>query len=253
MELAALRLHADRLDHHVRTAPFELVLQPGDDVGHLFEVHRLHPGVAPGEVEPVVDVVHRQNATCAEQPSGLHGEQAHRSAPEDHHRLAALDLAHLRALVSGGEDVAEEEDFLLFHVVRNLHRTDVRERNAHVLRLAALVAAGGVRVAVHAGREVTIRVGVLAVRRQPTGAVKAGAAGDVEGHDHAIAAAQVLHRGAHRFHRAGELVPEGTSDARIRDETVQQMQIRTANRGAGHLQDRVVLVLDAGIRFLHDL
>jgi hypothetical protein len=56
-----------------------------------------------------------------------------------------------RRLPSGGEDVAEEQHLLVGEAVGILDRADVGEGHAHVLRLAAGVAAGEVRVAEGAG------------------------------------------------------------------------------------------------------
>ena len=128
-----------------------------------------------------------EDACGSEQPGGLHGKEAHRAAAEDHHGLAALDLPHLGSLIPGGEDVAEEEDLLLIHVVGNLHRSDVGERHAHVLRLATLVAAGDVGIPVHPARHVAVRVRVLAIRGEAARAIEAAAAGDVERHHHPVA------------------------------------------------------------------
>ena len=51
-----------------------------------------------------------------------------RPAAEHRHRVARPDLAHLRRLVAGRQDVGEEEHVLVVHVVRDLHRPDVGER-----------------------------------------------------------------------------------------------------------------------------
>jgi hypothetical protein len=46
-----------------------------------------------------------------------------------------------------GENVREEQHLLVAQAVGDLERPDVRERHARVLRLAAGVAAGHVRIA----------------------------------------------------------------------------------------------------------
>jgi len=139
------------------------------------------------------------------------------------------------------------------HVVGDLHRADVREGDANVLGLSTLVAAGRVRIAEHAARDVAVRVGVLAISRETALAVKAAAAGDVEGHDDAIALAQRGHAAAGLLHHAGEFVPERASDARIRDVAVQEMEVGAADGGSRHLEDDVVGMLDPGIGLAGDL
>ncbi len=219
----------------------------------LLEVERLHQGVLARELQPVGDVVHRDDALRAEQPRGLHREQAHRAAAEHHHRVPGLDVAHLRALVARGEDVGEEEDLLVLHVVRNPHRPHVREGHAHVLGLPALVAARGVRIPIHARGQVTVGIGVLAVRRQPALAIEATAARDVEGHRHPVPRLQRAHRGAHLLHHADELVAERAAHPRVRHQPVQQVQVRAADGRARHPDNRVVRVLDDRVRLVPHL
>ena len=247
---AAGGVGADRVDAHVRPAPLRQVLQGGDDVLLVLEVERLHLGVAAREVQPVLEAVHGDDAAGPQEPRRLHGEQAHRAGAEHHHRVPGLDVAHLRALVAGGKDVAEEEHLLLVHVVGNLHGPHVREGHAHVLRLAALVAARGVRIPIHARGHLAVGVGVLAAGRQPARAVEAGAARDVEGHHHPVPRLEGAHRGAHLLHHAGELVAEGAPHARVGDEAMEQVQIRAADGRARHPHDGVIGVQDDGVRLV---
>ncbi len=75
---------------------------------------------------------------------------------------SAADVSHLRGLVPRGEDIRERAASSSDEVVGDLHRADVGEGDAHALGLAALVAAGGVRVAEDAAGQRGERVGVLA-------------------------------------------------------------------------------------------
>jgi len=75
-------------------------------------------------------------------------------------------------------------------------------------------------------------------------AEEARAAADVERHHHAVAGLQVLDRGANRVHRPDELMAERMSHPQVGHHAVIEMQIRAANRGAGHPEDCVVGVFD---------
>jgi hypothetical protein len=68
--------------------------------------------------------------------------------------FSTLDARLLGGLIAGGENVREEEDFLVRHSVRHFHRRDIGHRHAHIFGLAARVAACEVGVAKQAGRRV---------------------------------------------------------------------------------------------------
>src|SRR5437868_11699887 len=55
--------------------------------------------------------------------------------------VCSSDLIFPTGHVAGGEDVGEEQDFLIRQVVLHFHRANVCERNARVLGLAAGVSA----------------------------------------------------------------------------------------------------------------
>jgi hypothetical protein len=55
---------------------------------------------------------------------------------------------------------------------------------------------------------------------------------------------QVLDRRADRVHRADEFMAKRMSHSQVGHHAVIEMQIRAANRRAGHLDDGVVGVLD---------
>ena len=93
----------------------------------------------------------------------LRGEQPDRAGAEDHDDVALDDVAELGAEVAGGSGVGEQHGVLVVHPVGDAHRADVGERHPHELRLAAVVAAGGVRVAVDAADRGGVRVHVVAV------------------------------------------------------------------------------------------
>jgi hypothetical protein len=93
-----------------------------------------------------------------------------------------------------------------------------------------------------------IRIGVLADRGQTAFAGPAAAAGDGKRDDDTITDLQRAHRRSGLDHLAHELVAEDVALAHGRDETVVEMQIRTADGSGGDLHDRVPSVEDLGIR-----
>jgi glycine/D-amino acid oxidase-like deaminating enzyme len=76
------------------------------------------------------------------------------------------------------------------------------------------------------------------------------AAKDVEGHQHAVADLDLGDFVADLFDDSHELMAEGVAHARVRHETVVQMQIRTADAGARHAHDGITGMFDDGLWFL---
>src|SRR5690606_19840609 len=89
-----------------------------------------------------------------------------------------------------------------------------------------------------------LRVDVVAVAVQLLLAEVAAAAEDVEGHQHAVADLQVLHRRANLLHNAAELVADDRADPGVGHEAVVDVDVRTADAGAGDAHDGVVRMLD---------
>jgi len=100
-----------------------------------------------------------------------------------------------RRLPAGRKDVTEEQDLLIGQPIGDLHVGMVRAGDAHILGLAARVAAGEVGIAEQARGGVAERlvgdllvpVGALADREVAPLALVAFAADDREGHDHLVA------------------------------------------------------------------
>ena len=92
--------------------------------------------------------------TCfgAEQHGAADRELADRAGAPDRDRVGRLDVALHRRLPAGREDVAEEQHLLVGQAVGDLDRRDVGIGHAHVLGLAAGIAAGEVGVAEQARR-----------------------------------------------------------------------------------------------------
>ena len=159
-----------------------------------------------------------------------------------------LDLGILGRHVAGGKDVGEEEDFFVGQIAFDLQRTDVGEGHAHVLRLAAGVAAHHVRVAEETGagisvggfHQVRVGIGVVAGGPELLLAEEAVAAGDGERNDDAVAALEIGHFLADFLDDAHEFVAEDVARFHGGDEAVEEMKVRSADRGAGDFDDGVV-------------
>jgi len=124
-------------------------------------------------------------------------------------------------------------------------RPDIGVGHPHELGLTAVIATGGVRVAVERADRGGVRVHVVAVRVEPAGAVVARPAVDVGRNHHAVAALQVLHRRADLLDDPDELVAEGRADPGVGHHAVVQVQIGAADGPELYAHDRVVRMLDA--------
>ena len=125
------RLAAYRLDGRIGAAVVGHALHGGDQVDVL-EVERLHAEPPAGKLEPVVDVIDRDDASGAHRPERPHGEQADGATAEHQHRLAALDLGHLRGLVPGGGGIGQRQRVQICDPIRNLFGIDTDEGQALV-------------------------------------------------------------------------------------------------------------------------
>src|SRR5918997_1350884 len=88
-------------------------------------------------------------------------------------------------------------------------------QRAAILRLSAVEAAGGVRIAENAADRGRRRVGLVAIAEQSLLAEMALPTGDVERHQHMVADLQILDLGADFLDDAGEFVAEGLADPRV--------------------------------------
>ena len=133
------------------------------------------------------------------------------------------------------------------HPVRHGERADVAERHPDVLRVAAGVAAGRVRVAEDAGRRVSpqllgedrLRVGVVAERVLLGAAVPAAAAGHHRADHHPVADLDPAYVRAGLHHLTHELVAEHVPLPHRRQVPVDQVQVRAADAARPDLDDDV--------------
>ena len=203
-------------------------------------------------LQAVLEVVDDEHPSGAHEPRRLGGEQAYRAGAEHDDAVSLGDVAELRAEVAGRAGVGEQHGVLVVHPVRDQGRSDVGERHPDELRLPAVVAAAGVRVAVDAADGGGVGVDVVAVAVEPAGAEPARAAEDVEGHHDAVTHLQVLHGGPDLVDDADELVAERVADPGVRHHPVVEVQVGAADRTQRDAHDRVVGVLDRGdVLLLH--
>ncbi len=183
-EEVAVRLRADRVDRHVGAEVVGGLLHLDDDVVVVVVVERLGVGELPGLLQPVVELVDDDHPARAHQPGRLRGVQPDGAGAEDDDGVTLGDVADGSAEVAGGDRIGQEDGVLLVHPVRDDARADVGERHPDVLRLAAVVAAAGVGVAVDAADGGRVGVDVVAVGVQAACAEVAVAAEHVERHHH---------------------------------------------------------------------
>ncbi len=260
-EPVAVGLEPDRVDARVRSSPARELEESLTHVlgGVVDDVGRAR--ARPRHLEAVVEAVDRDHPLRSEHACARDRELADRPRAPHRDRVAALDVAHLRAHVAGREDVGEEQDLLVVEAGRDLQRPHVRERHADVLRLPARVAAEHVRVAEQPrrrvppqrGRDGGVGVRVLAEGGLAFDARRARAARDGEGDDDPIPDAEVLHPRADLYHLPHELVPEHVALLHGGDEAVVEVQVGAADGGRRHADDRVALVQDPRIGDLDDV
>jgi hypothetical protein len=94
---------------------------------------------------------------------------------------------------------------------------------------------------------VLVAVGALADRVVAAPALFALTAHDGEGHDDAVADLEPLVFAADFDHLAHELMSEDVAMLHARNEAVEKMQIRAADRAGRHLDDRVARMLNPGV------
>src|SRR5690606_39595081 len=129
-------------------------------------------------------------------------------------------------------------------VIGDHGRPDVGEGHAHVLGLAAVVTARGMRIAVEGAHRAGLGIGVVAVAVEFLLAEIAAAAEGVERHQHAVADLEVLHRRTDLLHHAGELVAHDLPDPRVRHQAVVDVDVGAADARAGDAHDRGVGMFD---------
>ncbi len=251
----AVGLHADGVDHGVRTAPAgglaDDVADAADLVG-VVEVQRLGPEGLHA-LEPLGHPVDGEDAVSGAD-AHPRGHVADRAGAEDEERAALGDVGVLQRLPRGRQHVGEEEEAVVGVLVRHLDRQEVREGDAEVLRLPAGDLAVELAVAeeARAGAVLVVLRGLaLAVEALP--AHPARAAADVERYDDAVAYAEVGDGRADLLDDAHRLVADDVAGLHERGEGLVEVQVGAAQAGGGDLDDRVGRLLDPRVGYVGDL
>src|SRR5439155_4288806 len=116
----------------------------------------------------------------------------HGPAAEHAHGVAVADLGDVRRLVTRREDVRDQDRLVVAHLVRQLHETDVRVRDARLLGLQAVEAARILGAAEERGPG-ALGIRVVALRVVPGAAVRTRAAGDRRRDHDAVAGVEIAH------------------------------------------------------------
>src|ERR1700722_4737031 len=214
LSMTGARFHADAVDNDVCAFAFADLLDSLEDI--LFhEIDDVGGAGLSRHGDPLRYGFDRDDALGAQNLGGLDREQTDRTGAPDRHDLSALDAGLLRGLIAGGENVGEEEHFLVLHSLRHFHGRDIGHRHAHVFGLAACVTAGQVGVPEQAGRRVAKLRGRhrrVAIRALANGIVAeltlpALAAIDIEGNDYPVPLQELGVSRAGLDHLTHELVP----------------------------------------------
>ncbi len=240
-----LCVHPDRLDHPV-DADAAGQLQDGADRVLAVEVDRLRVLPA-GQVEPVRDAVDDDDAPRSLQPRARDRGLPDRTGAHHGHGVTAADLREPRTEPGGRVDVRQHDGLGVVDRLGQRNEPHVGERDPGVLGLEAVETAGALRPAEEDG-PAPRRVGVVALGVVARPAVAAGAAGDGGRHHHAVPGAEVPHLGPHLGDDADRLVAEDAALLHVGHGAPDEVQVGTADRRGGDADDRVVRVLDGGVR-----
>ena len=234
---------SDALEHGVGTAAVGAILNEARDVD-LVGVH----GDGTEALCHLQALRHRVDGVdrrrlVAPRPEDRH--EADRSAADDGDHVSFFDPCLARAVVPGGEDVADEQGLLIAHRVIDAVQHEIGVRDTHVLRLSA-----GDVAEERAVSEDTL---VGAPAEQPPIAVPARSARDGERADDAIAFSEATHAAIDGFDHADELVPEDAARRHPGNASMHHMQVAAADRGRGDTHQGVTGLGDARLRHVGEL
>src|SRR5439155_5014132 len=154
--------------------------------------------------------------------------------PDDGDRVARLDPRDGRPVVAGREDVPHEQRSLIFQVFRHGQQVHVRVRDAHQFGLGPTEA-----TAEGTGPQIAE---LIAQRRLPAPAEPAMSAHDVERDHDAVTGPEPLDAGTRPFHDPHAFMADRVAGGQGSLPRV-EVEVRTADRGAGNPNDGVPGVL----------
>src|ERR1700722_5593543 len=136
LSVAGARFHADAVDHDIGAFALADLLDPLVDV--LFhEVDDVRGARLARHGGPLRYGFNGDDALGPENLGGLDREKADGTRAPDRYNLAALDARLFGGLIAGGENIGEEEQFLVLHSVRRLHGGHIGHWHTDVFGLAA--------------------------------------------------------------------------------------------------------------------
>src|SRR5690606_3886460 len=224
----------------------------------LIEIDRQHAVGTRGEFQPVLVVVHHEDVFGTQQPGAGGGHQANRARTVDGQTAARPAPGVDHRLITGEQDIGEKQHLLVIQLLGKAERAGVGLGYPHIFRLTAGHTAVEVAVAEQRGPRrnlllvedgTAVGVGGFAGGMQIHVAEEAAAAGDDEGHQHALALADGGDILAGFHHLAEEFMAEDVAVLHLGDRAPVQVQVRTADRGGGDLQDDIVIGDDGRIGY----
>lgn len=135
--LASRALHADRVDHRIRTATPREVTDRGGEIVHLPEVHG-GDRVPPRHGQSFVDQIDADHGPGPPVSGDPRAHLPDRPESEDHRGTAGRNLRILDPLPCGRHDIRKVEvPFVRFAVVGDDDRPDICMRNPQIFGLRA--------------------------------------------------------------------------------------------------------------------
>src|SRR5690554_3572186 len=248
-----VRLQPHRVDTLLRPLALGQFLKTGKHA-LLIEVDR-DRSARFGHGQPLWHIVDHDHLPGSQQNGTAHAELTHRSRPPNGYGIAGFDIALHRRLPASGKDIAKKQYLLVAERIGHLDVGAVGVRHPHILRLAAGIATGQMRIAKQPGTSVPehlvgqrlVTVGALTEREIAPSALLALAAGNGEGNDDTVADLELTSLGTDLHHLTHELMAHHITRLHGGDKMVEEMQIRAANRAAAHIDDGITRMLDTWI------
>ncbi len=242
-----MRLHADGVDHGVRSAAFCQIPHGGHDVVVLVEVQHLH-AVAARHLHPLRHAVYAKHPLGAPVPRDAGTELPDGSQPVDRHATALRDVGEVHGLPGRRQDVREVQEPLVGRAFGDLYGPKVSLRHPQVLGLASGDLAIELGVAEEGGPLVILaHLRRLALGVELPVAHKAVPARDVERHHHPVSRGDVLHISPDLLDDPHRLVPDDVALLEPHSQYSVEMQVRAADRRRGDSDYRVRGLLEPRI------
>src|SRR5579859_3907118 len=249
--IVAVRFHADRIHAGVRSDVGSHVFQSLHNIVNFLVVNGFRAALL-RHLQTIGEPVDGDYALRPQHERASNCELTNRAAAPDRHGVSALNVAVHRSEISSGENVRQENNFVIWNSLRNLQWTNIGKRNASILGLSAGISSHHVGVAKKTRRRVAhhflgdpiIGIGILATRPEFLLAEEAAATGDGEWNYHAVADLQLLglHCASGFNHFSHELMTHDVALFHGGYQSVIKMQIRTTNAGTGNAHNCITRI-----------